>query len=77
MQETHCPICFGELEARELAPCDDCGGDPEELIHFREGRHKYAVFESSLDWNSRSAIIAALILDRTIQNFSACQNNRG
>ena len=27
--------------------------------------------------NLRSAIIAVLILDRTIRNFSACQNNRG
>jgi hypothetical protein len=44
IQETHCPICFAELESRELAPCDDCGGDPEELIHFREGSHRYAVF---------------------------------
>ena len=44
MQETHCPVCFGELEVRELAPCDDCGGKSEELEHFREGRHVYQVF---------------------------------
>ncbi|SRR5579871_3490005 len=45
MQETHCPICYGELEVRELAPCDDCGGSPEELDHVQDGLHKYAVFE--------------------------------
>lgn len=44
MQETHCPICYGELEAREVAPCDDCGGAPDELEHFREGIHSYNVY---------------------------------
>jgi hypothetical protein len=44
MQETHCPICYGELEVRELAPCDDCGAKPEELEHFRQGLHTYAVY---------------------------------
>lgn len=44
MQETHCPICYGELEAREVAPCDDCGGSPKELEHFREGIHSYNVY---------------------------------
>jgi hypothetical protein len=44
MQETHCPICFGELEVHELAPCDDCGAKPEELEHLRQGLHSYAVY---------------------------------
>jgi hypothetical protein len=44
MQETHCPVCFGELEARELGPCDDCGADPKELEHFRQGAHTYSVY---------------------------------
>jgi hypothetical protein len=44
MQETHCPVCFGELEVRELAPCDDCGGVPEELEHFRAGMHTYNTY---------------------------------
>jgi hypothetical protein len=45
MQETHCPICYGELEVREVAPCDDCGGQPKELEHFREAIHTYAIYE--------------------------------
>lgn len=44
MQETHCPVCCGLLEVRELAPCDDCGGRPTELEHFREGRHTFTIF---------------------------------
>lgn len=44
MQETHCPICYGELETRELAPCDDCGAIPEELEHFQQGIHSYNVY---------------------------------
>jgi hypothetical protein len=45
MQATHCPICYGELEVREVTPCDDCGGRPKELEHFREGMHAYAIYE--------------------------------
>jgi hypothetical protein len=45
MQETHCPVCYGELEVREVAPCDDCGGKAEELDHFREGRHTFTIYE--------------------------------
>lgn len=45
MQETHCPICGDELEVREVAPCDDCGGDPQELSHFRDNKHQYAEYE--------------------------------
>ena len=45
MQETHCPVCHGPLEVLEVAPCDDCGANPEELEHFRQGEHTYAVYE--------------------------------
>jgi rRNA maturation endonuclease Nob1 len=45
MQENHCPICYTELQTRETAPCDDCGGDPVELEHLREGKHTYAEYE--------------------------------
>lgn len=44
MQETHCPICYGALESREVAPCDDCGGAPQELDHLRQGIHAYSVY---------------------------------
>jgi hypothetical protein len=45
MQETHCPICFGKLEVRELAPCDDCGAKPDELEHLKQRKHSYTVYE--------------------------------
>ncbi len=45
MPETNCPVCFGPLETREMAPCYDCGENPEELEHFRQGDHTYAVYE--------------------------------
>ena len=41
MAETHCPVCFTELEEREVAPCYDCGDDPAELEDLRAGRHTY------------------------------------
>src|SRR5262245_56304310 len=41
MAETHCPICFAQLETRELAPCYDCGHDPDELRQLAEGEHTY------------------------------------
>src|SRR5262245_56873128 len=45
MQETACPICHGPLEVREVGPCHDCGGSPDELEHFRAGKHTYAEYE--------------------------------
>ncbi len=45
MPEINCPLCSGPLEARQMAPCHDCGENPEELEHFRQGEHTYAVFE--------------------------------
>jgi hypothetical protein len=36
-----CPLCFGVLEVREVAPCDECGGDPREIEDFQEGVHTY------------------------------------
>jgi hypothetical protein len=45
MQETQCPICYGPLEIREVAPCDDCGHNPRELKEFEEGYHSYSEYE--------------------------------
>src|SRR5215470_16951308 len=45
MQETQCPICFGPLEVREVAPCDECGAVPAEIEHFRRGKHSYREYE--------------------------------
>ena len=63
MQNEHCPLCFGGLEVREVAPCEECGGDPQEIDHFRQGKHTYQRFETigrmnglSVDMTSRYAI---------------------
>jgi hypothetical protein len=42
MSESNCPICYGPLEVREVAPCWSCGADPVELVHLAERRHEYA-----------------------------------
>jgi len=42
MQHTHCPLCGAELEVRDVAPCAERGGQPQELDHFGDGRHTYA-----------------------------------
>jgi hypothetical protein len=45
MSDSSCPICFGPLVSRDVAPCMDCGHLPEEINHFREGKHTYDVME--------------------------------
>jgi hypothetical protein len=45
MQESQCPLCFGPLEVREVAPCHECGGEPGELEHFRAGTYTFAEYE--------------------------------
>jgi hypothetical protein len=45
MQETHCPLCYGPLEIRQVAPCDECGWRPNEIEHFHEGKHTYQEYE--------------------------------
>jgi hypothetical protein len=45
MQETYCPLCHGELEVRDVAPCAECGAVPQELEHFKSGKHSYAEYE--------------------------------
>jgi hypothetical protein len=45
MKETHCPLCHSELEVRDVAPCEECGGFPEELEHFRQGKHTFTEYE--------------------------------
>jgi ribosomal protein L37AE/L43A len=41
MAESHCPICYSKLEARDVAPCWDCGHDASELADLRDGHHSY------------------------------------
>lgn len=45
MKKKQCPICFGELEVIDVAPCDDCGHDQNEINHFYECKHTYREFE--------------------------------
>src|SRR2546428_3319918 len=39
-----CSACGAPLVLREVAPCLDCGGAPDELEELRTGYHKYARF---------------------------------
>jgi len=45
MPSEQCPLCFSHLEVRDVAPCHECGAAPEELEHFRQGKHTYQRFE--------------------------------
>ena len=40
-----CPVCYNELEVRDCAPCDDCGGNEKEIRHFQQGIHTYKIYE--------------------------------
>jgi hypothetical protein len=40
-----CPACGEVLNIIDVAPCDDCGGFPKEIEHFKNKEHKYAKFE--------------------------------
>jgi hypothetical protein len=42
MNPSHCPLCYAELEVRDVAPCTECGGFEQELEHLRAGKHTYA-----------------------------------
>lgn len=42
---THCPICWEKLEVIDVAPCDDCGWDTDEIQQFKEQKHTYSKFE--------------------------------
>ncbi|AHM59292.1 hypothetical protein D770_05125 [Flammeovirgaceae bacterium 311] len=44
MSKEQCPICYSELEVVDCAPCHDCGHLPEEVEHFKNGRHKYRIY---------------------------------
>jgi hypothetical protein len=45
MPDAQCPLCYGPLEVRDVAPCAECGGRPVEIEHFQKGQHKYAEYE--------------------------------
>ena len=41
MTESHCPICYTELEVRDVAPCFDCGDKPQALEDLATGKYTY------------------------------------
>lgn len=45
MNETNCPICYGALDVRNVAPCDKCGAIHEELDHALQNIHDYNQYE--------------------------------
>lgn len=50
MSWKQCPLCYGPLQSRDVAPCDECGGDPKELEHFRSGQHTYHLLRVIADF---------------------------
>ncbi|PWF24917.1 hypothetical protein [Corticimicrobacter populi] len=44
-QHSHCPLCSGELQKIQVAPCFDCGHAPGEIKEFKRGEHTYNVWE--------------------------------
>lgn len=67
MSESTCPICYGPLETRDVAPCWDCGAGPVELEHLTKGRHNYAEF---IVFNSK-----IILCDFCQVDFGSCAPN--
>jgi hypothetical protein len=44
VQASHCPICHGPLEVRDVAPCMDCGCEPSEIDEAKARAHTYAEY---------------------------------
>jgi hypothetical protein len=42
MSDNYCPLCYTQLEVRDVAPCMDCGHLPQEVEHALAGKHTYA-----------------------------------
>jgi len=40
-----CPVCFEELTIQDCAPCDDCGCNQTEILHFKENKHTYKIYD--------------------------------
>jgi hypothetical protein len=43
------PTLFWPPQVREVAPCEEGGGDPREIEHFRVRKHTYQRFEVFAD----------------------------
>jgi len=46
MSDAVCPICEGQLEVIDVAPCFDCGHKARELEELSRNRHIYHVFRA-------------------------------
>lgn len=44
MNPSHCPECFSELLATQVAPCWQCGHHEHELLELQQGLHTYAEY---------------------------------
>ena len=44
MIKEQCPICYSELKIIDCTPCYDCGHLPIEINHFKDGKHKYNIY---------------------------------
>ncbi len=42
MKHKQCPVCFGFIETKEVAPCFECGHLEQEIEHALAGKHTYA-----------------------------------
>jgi hypothetical protein len=41
MGNEECPLCSADMEVRNVAPCEECGGDPESLDRFGAKNQTY------------------------------------
>jgi hypothetical protein len=44
IEQPICGICGSRMKLRDVAPCLDCGGDPQEIDDWYRGKHRYADF---------------------------------
>jgi len=46
MKKTNCPLCHGLLEVKTVTPCQQCGTNSDEIIHYKVHEYnEYEVFE--------------------------------
>ena len=42
MSKNYCPLCYSQLEVRDVAPCFDCGAFDRGIEHALTGQHTFA-----------------------------------
>ena len=75
-RKKYCPVCYTELEVIDVAPCDDCGWDENEIQHFDEKKHVYAEFNV---YGASLILCSFCDVDfrRMIRNFGVFREIRG